>query len=177
MSSHPVRTPVYLPRFSVAALALAVALALMMSLVVGVAAWSIRDAGYSRTELNAQAQAAYERGVAAGRSDGIQQGRAEGADTGRRAGYERGRKAGYARGFTAGRKIGYDRGHTAGYAEGYAAGAASVQTAKKGGGKSNCPHPDGWGGVRCRWGLGQRCAAFARSLEPCCWRSCMRHRA
>jgi hypothetical protein len=134
MAVHPVRTSAYLPPFSVAALALAIGLALMMSLVVGVAAFSLQPSGVSQAQLAAERDAAYRSGLTEGRAQGIRDGQQQGARDGRKSGFARGRKVGYAQGLRRGRIAGFQRGHTAGYNEGYAAGlAAAPSPAKKAG--------------------------------------------
>ena len=117
--------PISLPRFSLAALLLAIALALMLASVVGLAAWSLNSGPQiTKQQLSAAQQAAFDDGHAAGYKQGLAKGRA----TGRDAGYKRGRKAGLEAGRVKGKAAGFKKGHEAGYSEGYAAGVASVPT-------------------------------------------------
>jgi len=119
-----------LPRFSVAALVLALALSVMLAGAVGISAWTIRsDSGASPAEVSHARQVAYQQGYDAGQASGVKQGRKTGAN----AGYERGHQAGFGEGKMKGLKAGYAKGKTEGYTQGYAAGQASVptQTTKK----------------------------------------------
>ncbi len=114
-----------LPRFSLASVMLALALAAMLSAAVGIAAWTISSpSGVSAADVASARKSAYDQGYSAGKADGVTAGK----KTGTTAGFARGRKAGYSAGFLRGRRIGYQRGKTAGYASGFSAGQASVPT-------------------------------------------------
>jgi hypothetical protein len=126
--------PISLPRFSLAALLLAIALAVMLATVVGLAAWSLQSGPQiTDAQLLAAKQAAFDDGHAAGYKQGMAKGRAAGKD----AGYRRGRKDGFEAGRVKGKAAGFEKGHEAGYSEGYAAGVASVPAPTSGGKKQN----------------------------------------
>ncbi len=85
------------------------------------------------TSTEEKLQAAYENGMAEGRTAGYEEGygaaleEAEALEdsfyaSGREAGYAEGQTAGYAQGAEEGAAAGYEQGHAAGYDEGYAAG-------------------------------------------------------
>ena len=79
MASHPLRTPVRaLPRFSVAALVLALTLSVVLSTIVGIVAWSVGDTGISSSELTAAREGAYKTGFADGRAAGFAAGKERG---------------------------------------------------------------------------------------------------
>ena len=115
-----------LPRFSLASVMLALALATLLAAAVGISAWTISSpSGASPAEVASARKLAYTQGLTAGKKAGTK--------AGTTAGYTRGRKAGYSAGFLKGRRIGYEHGRTAGYATGFSAGQASVpvHTGKK----------------------------------------------
>lgn len=114
------RAAAALPRFSVAALVLALALAFTLASMVGIAAWSINSGGVSSADVAAAHKAGYQEGLSAGTT----QGRAQGLAAGRKKGYATGHKAGYASGLRVGRRAGFHNGRNAGYKQGYAAGLA-----------------------------------------------------
>ena len=123
-SSHPL--PITLPRFSPAALLLALALAAMLSMVVGIAAYTVHTgSGISQSDLAAAQHSAYQSGHDAGYAAGL----AKGKDTGQNAGYRQGKHDGMVAGIKKGRTAGIKKGRAAGYASGYAAGVAAAQAA------------------------------------------------
>jgi hypothetical protein len=123
-SSNPL--PISLPRFSPAALLLALALAAMLSMVVGIAAYTVHTgSGISQGDLAAAQHNAYQSGHDAGYTAGL----AKGKDTGQNAGYRQGKHDGMVAGIKKGRTAGIKKGRTAGYASGYAAGVAAAQAA------------------------------------------------
>jgi flagellar biosynthesis/type III secretory pathway protein FliH len=128
MSLHHARSQLRptLPRFSVEAMLLALALALMLAAIVGMAAWTLRGTGHSQAELVNARAVAYDQGFEAGRAEGRADGLADGKRRGSASGFEKGRKAGYARGLQKGRKAGYAKGVTDGYEQGYAAAQAAA---------------------------------------------------
>ena len=135
MESRSSRTlAVTLPRFSLAALLLALGLAAIMAMVVGLAAYTIHGSGISQDQLVAAKRLAYQQGHDAGYAAGMVKGKSTGHDSG----YAQGRHDGMVAGTLKGRRAGFRRGHTAGYNEGYAAGVAAAQAAsapkKKSGG-------------------------------------------
>src|SRR3954452_17328682 len=88
-SSNPL--PTSLPRFSPAALLLALALAAMLSMVVGIAAYTVHTgSGISQSDLAAAQHNAYHSGHEAGYTAGL----ANGKDTGQDTGYRKGRHDG-----------------------------------------------------------------------------------
>src|SRR6478735_9076525 len=88
-SSNPL--PISLPRFSPAALLLALALAAMLSMVVGIAAYTVHTgSGISQSDLAAAQHNAYQSGHDAGYTAGL----AKGKDTGQNAGYRQGKHDG-----------------------------------------------------------------------------------
>jgi flagellar biosynthesis/type III secretory pathway protein FliH len=113
------------PRFSLAALLLAIGLATVMAMVVGLAAYTISGSGISQNELAAAKRLAYQQGHDAGYAAGLVKGKSTGHD----AGYTQGRHDGMVAGVMKGRKAGFQKGHTAGYNQGYAAGVAAGQAA------------------------------------------------
>jgi len=123
-SSSPT-LPVTLPRFSLAALLLALGLAAMMAMVVGLAAYTIHGSGVSQNELVAAKRLAYQQGHDAGYAAGMVKGKSTGHDSG----YTEGHHDGMVAGIQKGRKAGFQKGHTAGYNQGYAAGVAAGQAA------------------------------------------------
>jgi flagellar biosynthesis/type III secretory pathway protein FliH len=138
LSNRP--NPVSLPRISLAAIALALALACVVASVVGIAAWTIRSGpGITQADVVAAQKAAYGNGHDAGYHDGLVKGR-EGGHT---AGYRQGRIDGFRAGRQRGLANGFRKGHDAGYTEGYAAGqaaAAAAQAAKKTTGTQTTTH-------------------------------------
>ncbi len=123
-----------LPRFSLASVMLALALATLLAAAVGISAWTISSpSGASPAEVASARKLAYDQGYSAGKVDGVTAGKKTGTAAGTTAGFARGRKAGYSAGFLKGRRIGYEHGRTAGYATGFSAGQASVpaHTTKK----------------------------------------------
>jgi flagellar biosynthesis/type III secretory pathway protein FliH len=127
MTSQNLRSAVAaLPRFSVASLALALALSFMLAAAVGISAWTIQsgDTGASAADVAHARQVAYQQGYDAGQTAGVKKGKAAGS----KAGYERGRKVGFGQGKMKGLKAGYEKGKTDGYQQGFAAGQASVPT-------------------------------------------------
>jgi flagellar biosynthesis/type III secretory pathway protein FliH len=134
MSTHRIRSvTASLPRFSLAALMIALALAAGVSAVVGIAAWSIQtgDPGVSQVQLQAAEKAAFERGHVAGYKEGLTKGKQNGATIGER----RGHRNGFGEGLRKGVRKGYAKGHEAGYSEGYSAGAAAAKPAQGSGKK------------------------------------------
>jgi len=119
-----------LPQFSLAALMVALALAAMVSAVVGIAAWSIGTGGtsISPAQLQGAEKAAFERGKVAGYQEGLTRGRKAGAQVGKLRGY----RSGYGEGLRKGMRKGLKKGHDAGYSEGYAAGVAAATPAQTG---------------------------------------------
>lgn len=124
-SSTPRPLPITLPRFSLAALLLAIGLATVLAMVVGLAAYTISGSGISQNELAAAKRLAYQQGHDAGYAAGMVKGKSTGHD----AGYTQGRHDGMVAGVIKGRKAGFQKGHTAGYNQGYAAGVAAGQAA------------------------------------------------
>jgi hypothetical protein len=116
-----------LPRFSVAGLMLAFALAATLATAVGVAAWSLAATGPPPADELARARAvAYTRGQAVGYHAGRADGRHVGFLRGHRRGYRTGYRAGVRRGWRTGGALG----RTDGYREGYAAGLAAAAKAR-----------------------------------------------
>jgi flagellar biosynthesis/type III secretory pathway protein FliH len=134
MSTHRIRTvKASLPRFSLAALMLALAFAAMVSIVVGIAVWSIQSGGasISQAQVVVAEKAAFDRGKVAGYKEGLAKGREHGA----KVGQLRGHRSGFGEGLRKGVRKGYKRGHEAGYGEGYSAGVAAATPAQTGGKK------------------------------------------
>ena len=78
-SSNPL--PISLPRFSPAALLLALALAAMLSMVVGIAAYTVHTgSGISQSDLAAAQHNAYQSGHDAGYTAGLAKGKAMGLE-------------------------------------------------------------------------------------------------
>jgi hypothetical protein len=115
-----------LPRFSVAALALALSLAVLLAGAVGISAWTIRSGptGATPAEVSQARHVAYQQGYDAGQSAGMRKGKAQGS----KSGFARGRKLGFGQGKMKGLKAGYAKGKTEGYQQGFSAGVASVPT-------------------------------------------------
>jgi len=125
-SSNPL--PISLPRFSPAALLLALALAAMLSMVVGIAAYTVHTgSGISQSDLAAAQHNAYQSGHDAGYTAGL----AKGKDTGQNAGYRQGKHDGMVAGIKKGRTAGIKKGRTAGYAAGVASAQAAAPPATK----------------------------------------------
>jgi hypothetical protein len=125
LSNRP--STVSLPRLSLAAVVLTLALAFVVASVVGIAAWTIRTGpGITKADVAAAQNAAYQNGHDAGFHDGLVKGR----KSGQTAGYRDGRIAGFKAGRQRGLANGFRKGHDAGYTEGYAAGQAAAAAAK-----------------------------------------------
>jgi flagellar biosynthesis/type III secretory pathway protein FliH len=127
ITTHTPR-PINLPRLSLAAIVLTLALAAVVASVVGIAAWTIHSGpGITQADVSAAERAAYANGRDAGYHDGLVKGRSGGHTAGVRAG----RIEGFAAGRTAGLATGFRKGRDAGYSEGYAAGQAAAAPVKK----------------------------------------------
>jgi flagellar biosynthesis/type III secretory pathway protein FliH len=127
ITTHTPR-PFNLPRLSLAAIVLTLALAAVVASVVGIAAWTIHSGpGITQADVSAAQKTAYASGRDAGYHDGLVQGRSDG----RTAGFRAGRIEGFAAGHKVGLVNGFRKGHTAGYSEGYAAGQAAATPVKK----------------------------------------------
>ena len=121
-SSRPL--PALLPRFSPAALLLALALAVMLAMAVGVAAFSLNTgSGISQSDVAAAEHSAYQNGHDAGYQAGLTKGKTSGQTTG----YKQGKHDGFQAGHRRGKAAGLRKGHAAGYTQGYAAGFAAAQ--------------------------------------------------
>jgi flagellar biosynthesis/type III secretory pathway protein FliH len=134
MSTHRIRSvTASLPRFSLAALMIALAFTTMVSAIVGIAAWSIQSGpvAISQTELQSAEKAAFDRGHVAGYKEGLTKGKQHGA----KVGELRGHRSGFGEGLRKGVRKGFKRGHDAGYSEGYAAGTAAATPVKSTGKK------------------------------------------
>jgi flagellar biosynthesis/type III secretory pathway protein FliH len=127
ITTHTPR-PINLPRLSLAAIVLTLALAAVVASVVGIAAWTIHSGpGITRADVSGAEKTAYANGRDAGYHDGLVKGRT----AGRTAGFRAGRIEGFAAGRTLGLANGFRKGHDAGYTEGYAAGQAAAAPVKK----------------------------------------------
>ena len=127
ITTHTPR-PFNLPRLSLAAIVLTLALAAVVASVVGIAAWTIHSGpGITQADVSAAQKTAYASGRDAGYHDGLVKGRSDG----RTAGFRVGRIEGFAAGHKVGLANGFRKGHTAGYTEGYAAGQAAATPVKK----------------------------------------------